>query len=94
MPKSVVRLSAGRSEMSDEMQALCFIAGANSIHYGEKLLTTANPEANKDLQLFDRLGIKPATKDAQHCDEEQEGRLLEQVQQAENDKFFYDAAQG
>lgn len=59
MPLSAVRLSAGRNDMSDEMQALCFLAGANSIFYGEKLLTTANPEENKDMQLFDRLGIKP-----------------------------------
>jgi biotin synthase len=94
MPQSNIRLSAGREEMNDEMHALAYFAGANSIFYGEKLLTTANPEANKDLQLFERLGIKPAAKDAQHCDEEQEGRLLEQVQLVENDKFFYDAAQG
>jgi biotin synthase len=93
MPQSNIRLSAGREAMNDEMHALAYFAGANSIFYGEKLLTTANPEANKDLQLFDRLGIKPAAKDAEHCDEEDEGRLLEQVQQAENDKFFYDAAQ-
>jgi biotin synthase len=58
MPASYVRLSAGRSEMSDEMQALCFLAGANSIFYGEKLLTTDNPSANHDLQLFERLGIQ------------------------------------
>ncbi len=57
MPKSRVRLSAGRNDMSDEMQALCFFAGANSIFYGEKLLTTDNPEANQDLKLFQRLGI-------------------------------------
>lgn len=59
MPASFVRLSAGREEMSDEMQALCFFAGANSIFYGEKLLTTANPEAGKDMQLFSKLGIAP-----------------------------------
>ena len=59
MPKSAVRLSAGRNDMSDELQALCFFAGANSIFYGEKLLTTPNPVENKDMQLFDRLGIKP-----------------------------------
>ncbi len=59
MPKSMVRLSAGREAMSDEMQALCFFAGANSIFYGEKLLTTPNPDANHDLQLFDRLGLQP-----------------------------------
>ncbi|EKE72236.1 biotin synthase BioB [Gallaecimonas xiamenensis] len=57
MPKSHVRLSAGREKMTDEMQALCFFAGANSIFYGDKLLTTKNPEANRDLQLFKRLGI-------------------------------------
>jgi biotin synthase len=57
MPKSVVRLSAGRTEMSDEMQALCFFAGANSIFYGDKLLTTDNPEAVKDMELLKRLGM-------------------------------------
>jgi len=57
MPESHVRLSAGRSEMSDELQALCFMAGANSIFYGEKLLTTDNPESDHDHQLFERLGI-------------------------------------
>jgi biotin synthase len=59
MPKSVVRLSAGRTEMSDEMQALCFFAGANSIFYGEKLLTTDNPEAARDMELLKRLGMRP-----------------------------------
>lgn len=58
MPKSYVRLSAGREKMSDEMQAMCFFAGANSIFYGEKLLTTPNPDTNHDMQLFERLGIK------------------------------------
>jgi biotin synthase len=58
MPKSFIRLSAGRQQMSDEMQALCFIAGANSIFYGEKLLTTANPESGKDLNLLSRLGLE------------------------------------
>jgi biotin synthase len=58
MPASVVRLSAGREQMSDEMQALCFFAGANSIFYGEKLLTTGNPQTEKDQQLFQRLGLK------------------------------------
>ncbi|PCK08001.1 MAG: biotin synthase BioB [Alteromonadaceae bacterium] len=59
MPKSHVRLSAGREEMNEQMQAMTFFAGANSIFYGEKLLTTPNPLANKDLQLFGRLGISP-----------------------------------
>ena len=57
MPASHVRLSAGREAMSDEMQALCFLAGANSIFYGEKLLTTPNPAADQDRQLFARLGL-------------------------------------
>ncbi|MCW8855458.1 MAG: biotin synthase BioB [Gammaproteobacteria bacterium] len=61
MPHSQVRLSAGRHEMSDEMQAMCFFAGANSIFYGEKLLTTDNCETNSDMKLFDRLGIHPST---------------------------------
>lgn len=59
MPKSHVRLSAGREQMSDEMQALCFMAGANSIFYGEKLLTTGNPDTHHDQQLFERLGLRP-----------------------------------
>ncbi len=58
MPRSQVRLSAGRESMSDETQALCFLAGANSIFYGEKLLTTSNPAADSDMQLFERLGIQ------------------------------------
>lgn len=59
MPQSMVRLSAGRAEMSDELQALCFLAGANSIFYGEKLLTTGNPDVEHDQALFRRLGIHP-----------------------------------
>ncbi len=57
MPASYVRLSAGRTDMSDEMQALCFLAGANSVFYGERLLTTDNPEAGDDRTLFRRLGL-------------------------------------
>src|SRR3954470_5244905 len=59
MPKSMVRLSAGREEMSEETQALCFLAGANSIFYGPKLLTTPNPVADRDMQLLNRLGLVP-----------------------------------
>ncbi len=57
MPASRVRLSAGRESLSDEMQALCFLAGANSIFYGEKLLTTGNPDVQRDQRLFERLGL-------------------------------------
>jgi biotin synthase len=60
MPASRVRLSAGRSDMSDELQALCFLAGANSIFYGEKLLTTGNPDTARDDALFEKLGLHPA----------------------------------
>jgi biotin synthase len=59
MPAAHVRLSAGRTDMSDETQALCFFAGANSIFYGEKLLTTPNPAANQDLALLEKLGMRP-----------------------------------
>jgi biotin synthase len=59
MPQSMVRLSAGREDMSEETQALCFIAGANSIFYGPKLLTTANPARSRDQALMDRLGLSP-----------------------------------
>jgi len=59
MPRAQVRLSAGRESMSDELQALCFLAGANSIFYGEKLLTTGNPDVARDRELFARLGLRP-----------------------------------
>jgi biotin synthase len=62
MPKSVVRLSAGREDMSEEMQALCFLAGANSIFYGPKLLTTPNPGRDRDRMLMDKLGLTPMEK--------------------------------
>jgi biotin synthase len=59
MPQSMVRLSAGRAEMSEELQAMCFLAGANSIFYGEKLLTTGNPDVAADQALFAKLGLRP-----------------------------------
>jgi biotin synthase len=58
MPASRVRLSAGRESMSEEMQALCFMAGANSIHFGEKLLVTGNPAKSQDIQMLKKLGLK------------------------------------
>lgn len=70
MPKSYVRLSAGREQMSEEIQALCFLAGANSIFYGERLLTTSNPETNKDFLLFKKLGIQPSGQEACSLHEE------------------------
>ncbi len=59
MPRSVVRLSAGREDMSEETQALCFLAGANSIFYGPKLLTTPNPGPDRDRALMHKLGLRP-----------------------------------
>ena len=59
MPKAYVRLSAGRQGMSDAVQALCFLAGANSIFYGDQLLTTGNPEIERDRALMDKLGMYP-----------------------------------
>lgn len=91
MPKSHVRLSAGREEMNEQMHALAYFAGANSIFYGEKLLTTPNPEANEDMLLFKRLGIRPEERHVDQDDAEQSDALLGQVEKAQNDKFFYDA---
>jgi len=90
MPASHVRLSAGRENMNDEMQALAFFAGANSIFYGEKLLTTPNPEASKDMRLFMRLGIKPE-KHTIH-DGEEPSDVFEPPKQKETNNFFYNAA--
>jgi len=59
MPNSFVRLSAGRGSMSDAVQALCFLAGANSIFYGDRLLTTGNPSESDDTALFAKLGLRP-----------------------------------
>ncbi len=91
MPKSHVRLSAGREHMNDEMQALAFLAGANSIFYGEKLLTTPNPETNRDMQLFNRLGIQPEEYH-QHADEaEVEAELSGRIAEQQQDPYFYNA---
>jgi biotin synthase len=65
MPESYVRLSAGRTAMTDEMQALCFFAGANSMFVGDTLLTAGNPENDKDMDLFRRLGLEPMESETQ-----------------------------
>ncbi|HEY6528243.1 MAG TPA: biotin synthase BioB [Cellvibrionaceae bacterium] len=85
MPQSHVRLSAGRETMNEQTQALAFLAGANSIFYGEKLLTTANPEADKDRALFAKLGIVPAPYEG---DSSGEGVTLPQVV---GERLFYNA---
>ncbi|HMW70282.1 MAG TPA: biotin synthase BioB [Cellvibrionaceae bacterium] len=84
MPKSHVRLSAGRETMNEQTQALAFLAGANSIFYGEKLLTTANPEADKDRALFAKLGIMPAPYEV--SEEE-----AVQAPQSRREQLFYNA---
>ncbi|MDC8831774.1 biotin synthase BioB [Alteromonas gilva] len=92
MPKSYVRLSAGREEMNEQMQALCFMAGANSIFYGCKLLTTSNPDTHEDVQLFKKLGINSERK-REYSDEAHEmviGDALAQSKSARDD-LFYDA---
>ncbi|WP_318473427.1 biotin synthase BioB [Photobacterium leiognathi] len=96
MPKSAVRLSAGREDMNEQMQALCFMAGANSVFYGCKLLTTPNPGEDKDMQLFAKLGINSEQQVAKP-DEIQEQELLGQVAQRvaarpTKDDMFYDAS--
>lgn len=93
MPQSYVRLAAGRQEMNDQAQALCFMAGANSMFYGERLLTTDNPEADHDHQLFQRLGIHPLDPRHEASDEAHEATLKAQVaeQEAEEQGLFYNA---
>ncbi|HDR9036187.1 TPA: biotin synthase BioB [Burkholderia vietnamiensis] len=68
MPKAVVRLSAGREQLDDGLQALCFLAGANSMFYGDQLLTTSNPQSQKDRALFERLGMRARDADAMSAD--------------------------
>lgn len=91
MPASHVRLSAGRENMNEQMQALCFMAGANSIFYGEKLLTTANPEADADMALFNRLGIRPEQRGQCGTEQEHEAALAEAVNNEATRHLFYDA---
>lgn len=91
MPRSHVRLSAGREQMNEQMQALAFLAGANSIFYGEKLLTTGNPEAERDMRLFQRLGIKPEARE-EHADEVHQAAIEQALVEQRNSQLFHDAA--
>jgi biotin synthase len=91
MPKSYVRLSAGREQMSDELQSMAFFAGANSIFYGECLLTTPNPETHRDLQLFKRLGMRPQQR-IEDSDADQEQRLAAKIQAQQDAELFVDAS--
>ncbi len=92
MPKSHVRLSAGREQMNEQTQAMCFMAGANSIFYGCKLLTTPNPEEDKDVQLFRKLGLNPQQTDVMTGDNEQQQKLEQQIFNADTDQFYNAAA--
>ncbi|VVM83289.1 Biotin synthase [Pseudomonas fluorescens] len=91
MPQSHVRLSAGREAMNEQMQALAFFAGANSIFYGDKLLTTANPQADKDMQLFSRLGILPEARE-EHADEVHQAAIEQALVEQKSSEQFYNAA--
>ncbi|WP_337262104.1 MULTISPECIES: biotin synthase BioB [unclassified Serratia (in: enterobacteria)] len=88
MPSSYVRLSAGREQMSEQTQAMCFMAGANSIFYGCKLLTTPNPDEDKDRQLFRKLGLNPQQTATAHGDNQQQQVLAEQLLHADNAEFY------
>ena len=94
MPQSTVRLSAGRENMNEQMQALCFMAGANSIFYGCKLLTTPNPDEDSDMQLFNKLGIN-SQQVSQKPDEIEASELLDRVVErvasrpSKDDLFYY-----
>ncbi|CAI1985401.1 TPA: biotin synthase BioB [Serratia fonticola] len=88
MPTSYVRLSAGREQMSEQTQAMCFMAGANSIFYGCKLLTTPNPEEDKDLQLFRKLGLNPQQTATEQGDNQQQQVLTEQLLHADTAEFY------
>lgn len=90
MPESHVRLSAGREQMNEQMQALAFLAGANSIFYGEKLLTTGNPQADKDMRLFERLGIQPEARE-EHADEVHQAAIEQALIEQRDSKLFYSA---
>lgn len=91
MPKSHVRLSAGREQMNEQMQALAFLAGANSIFYGDRLLTTSNPQAQKDQALFAKLGIKPEERQG-HADEVHQAAIEQALIEQRQSTLFYDAA--
>ena len=91
MPKSHVRLSAGRETMNEQMQSLCFLAGANSIFYGCKLLTAANPETNQDVALFNKLGINTETIESLVDDGSEEKKIHTAISEQENKDLFYNA---
>ena len=88
MPTSHVRLSAGREMMNEQTQALCFMAGANSIFYGCKLLTTTNPEENTDIALFKKLGIKREAIHVTRGDNEETDSLLDAISHSDDEKFY------
>lgn len=91
MPTSYVRLSAGRDHMNEQTQALCFMAGANSVFYGCKLLTASNPDENTDIALFKKLNINPERIEVADGDNLQAAQLAETILTADN-QHFYNAA--
>ena len=93
MPSSYVRLSAGREQMNEQTQAMCFMAGANSIFYGCKLLTTPNPEEDHDMKLFRKLGLRPEQSDTDQGDRAREESLKQALLTADTPMFYNAAAQ-
>ena len=91
MPKSYVRLSAGREQMNEQMQALAFLAGANSIFYCDKLLTTSNPRSNEDLQLLEKLGIRSEEYYSEKSDSQREADLYRICAESRDDNVYYRA---
>ncbi|MBK5145407.1 biotin synthase BioB [Budviciaceae bacterium BWR-B9] len=91
MPRSYVRLSAGREQMNEQTQAMCFMAGANAIFYGCKLLTTPNPEQNSDLKLFRKLGLNPENQQIEQTHTEQLVKIAKQLNEPDTE-YYYNAA--
>ncbi len=88
MPSSYVRIAAGREQMNEQMQAMCFMAGANSIFYGCKLLTATNPDESQDMTLIRKLGLKIQRVRQSQTDEEEGASLLKSVMTADNENYY------
>lgn len=88
MPTSYVRLSAGREQMNEQTQAMCFMAGANSVFYGCRLLTTPNPEQDRDLRLLERLGLMPQQSTVMAGDNQQQQRIEQALLTPDNDQYY------
>lgn len=88
MPTSYVRIAAGREKMNEQMQAMCFMAGANSIFYGCKLLTATNPDEDQDMKLIRKLGLKTQKVRQSLTDEEEGASLLKDVMTLDDENYY------